>query len=201
MPSATAGWSSACARPRRRGAGPERPGRGGRALLLQAAGLQGRVRGRAPVHRRGVRAPSWRASSRADYKLRFHLAPPLLRGPRSGDRRARRSASTVPGCCPRSKLLARLKRLRGTALRPLRLHRRAAHRAATDRRLRGGVEELLGRPRARQPCARGPDRLAFPSRSAATATSRQRHLELARQREAELLAAYRAPVTRLTAAE
>ena len=44
---------------------PERPRRGGRALCLQADGLQGRVRGRAPLHRRHVPQRASAASSTA----------------------------------------------------------------------------------------------------------------------------------------
>ena len=90
-----AGRAGAAGRGRAR-AGPERARRGGRAQPLQAAGLQGRVRGRAALHRRRVPARSSRAV-RGRTKLRFHLAPPLLARarPASGELK---SAPTAPGC-------------------------------------------------------------------------------------------------------
>ncbi len=63
--SATGRWSIAYARPEARAAGGTRPDRRRRPQLLQAARDQGRVRSRAPVHRRRVRAPGRGARSRA----------------------------------------------------------------------------------------------------------------------------------------
>ena len=63
---ATRRWSSACARAEaERAPGLHRPRRGGGALLLQAAGLQGRVRGRAALHRRQLPEAEIERSSRA----------------------------------------------------------------------------------------------------------------------------------------
>ena len=92
---------------------------------LQADGLQGRVRGRAALHRRRVPRRSSSAQFEGDYKLEFHLAPPLLAAARSRRPASCRSAPTAPWMLQAFRLLARFKRLRGTALRSLRPHRRA----------------------------------------------------------------------------
>ena len=113
-PSATArawrAWprSSASRHPGRSG-----PRRGGRARLLQAAGLQGRVRGGAALRRA---RPSRRRSAEqfeARRKLEFHLAPPLLarRDKATGEPRKMRFGAWM---LPVFRLLAKGKRLRGT---------------------------------------------------------------------------------------
>ena len=79
---ATARSSTACAtrrRARRRRRHAAR--RGGRAQLLQAARDQGRVRGRAPVHGRRVRAAGRRGVRGRLPQLRYHFAPPLWAKP------------------------------------------------------------------------------------------------------------------------
>ncbi len=53
--------------------------RGGRALSVQADGLQGRVRGRAALYRRLLRQAGEAASFDGEQlRFEFHLAPPLL---------------------------------------------------------------------------------------------------------------------------
>ena len=105
-----------------------------------------------------------------------------------------RSATTGRGCCARSALLAKLRRLRGT---PFDIFGRSEERRTERRliaRIRGGDRRdprpastpanHAHRGRARQPAA---------SRSAASATSSWRNLAKAQARQAELLAAFRAP--------
>jgi indolepyruvate ferredoxin oxidoreductase len=132
-------------------------------------------------------------------QLRIHLAPPLwaARDPTTGELRKR---AYGPWILVAMRWLARLRRLRGTACDPFGY---SAERR-TERNLVGAyervVEELLSG-------------LGLDNHEVAVAIARipeqirgyghvkQRHLERARQREAELLAAYRAPSARLTAAE
>ncbi len=75
----------------RQGAGPMRPGRGGRPLPVQADGLQGRVRGGAALRRSGefLRQVAEARSTASACASTFHLAPPLLarRDPRTGEPR------------------------------------------------------------------------------------------------------------------
>ena len=69
--------STRCAPPRRRWASTQAD-RGGGALPVQADGLQGRVRGRAPAHRPRLPRPRSTRMFEGDYKLNYHLAPPLI---------------------------------------------------------------------------------------------------------------------------
>ena len=59
-------------------AGPDRPRRGGGAQLRQAAGLQGRVRGGAALSPTTAFQAQLSSQFEGDYKLKFHLAPPLF---------------------------------------------------------------------------------------------------------------------------
>jgi indolepyruvate ferredoxin oxidoreductase len=54
-----------------------RPVRGGRALPVQADGLQGRVRGGPPAHRPGLPGRAGRQFPHG-YSVKYNLAPPLL---------------------------------------------------------------------------------------------------------------------------
>ena len=87
---ATARWSSkAKAAEAAKAPGQDRARRGGRALPVQADGLQGRVRGRAALHRRRIPAQQVAREFDGDnLRFEFHLAPPLLARTRHGDRRA-----------------------------------------------------------------------------------------------------------------
>ena len=67
------------------GQGLDRAGRSGRALLLQAAGLQGRVRGRAPVRRSGFHGEGQGAVRR---RLQAALPPRAAAARRSATRKA-----------------------------------------------------------------------------------------------------------------
>ena len=99
----------------REGAGPERARRGGRALSVQADGLQGRVRGRAALHRRQFPRAGRRTSSTAtSSRFEFHLAPPLLRARTTGDRRAAEDELRPVDAAARSGCSRSFKFLRGT---------------------------------------------------------------------------------------
>ncbi len=132
-------------------------------------------------------------------KLRIHLAPPLLaaRDPATGELQKR---AYGPWMLTAMGWLARLKRLRGTAFDPFGY---SAERR-TERALIGAyeqvVEELLGglsldNHELAVEIARVPEQIRGYGHVKA------RHLRAAKAREAELLAAFRAPATRLTAAE
>jgi indolepyruvate ferredoxin oxidoreductase len=132
-------------------------------------------------------------------KLRIHLAPPLLaaRDPETGHLKKRAYGRWMLRAM---KHLARFKRLRGTPFDPFGY---SAERRL-ERRLIAEYERLIEEALA----ALGPE-----SYDAAVALARlpeqirgfghvkDRHLETAKQREAELLAALRAPAARLSAAE
>jgi indolepyruvate ferredoxin oxidoreductase len=132
-------------------------------------------------------------------KLRIHLAPPLLaaRDPETGHLKKR---AYGPWMLRAMKHLARFKRLRGTPFDPFgysaerRLERRliAAYEVA--------IEESLA--------ALGPENYdaavalaRLPEQIRGFGHVKDRHLKAAKQREAELLAALRAPAARLSAAE
>ena len=69
-----------------------------------------------------------------DYKTRrYHLAPPPIAKQERQGRAAKQRFG--PWMRRRSRVLARLKGLRGTRVRPVRPHRRAPHRARADRRV------------------------------------------------------------------
>ena len=152
--------------------GLDRPDRSRGALRLQADGLQGRVRSRAPVHHRRFR----KARAR-DLRRRLQAATSTSR------RRCSASATPTATCVKREygpwvftafKLLKRLKFLRGSAVRSVRQDRRAAHGAPADRRLPRHHRGAARRPEPGQPRAGGRDRARARSTSAATATSRKR---------------------------
>ncbi|MDF2781690.1 MAG: pyruvate ferredoxin/flavodoxin oxidoreductase, partial [Geminicoccaceae bacterium] len=132
-------------------------------------------------------------------RLRIHLAPPLWAAcdPTTGELRKR---AYGPWILVAMRWLAKLRRLRGTAFDPFGY---SAERR-TERRLIGAYEEVvdelltglgLDNHELAVAIARIPEQIR------GYGHVKQRHLERARQREAELLAAYRTPSTRLTAAE
>ena len=88
---------------------PAADARGG-AQPAQADDLQGRVRGRAPLHRRQLPRRSSRSSSKATSKLEFHMAPPLLARPKNGQppKKMRLGAWMLPAlkCWPRASACA-----------------------------------------------------------------------------------------------
>ena len=140
-----------------------------------------------------------RSQFEGDYRLEFHLAPPTLakRDPQTGHLRKR---AFGPWVLRGFGVLARLRFLRGTPLDPF---GRTPERR-TERRLieeyRQTVDELL----------RGLDHdnhglaveiARIPGQIRGYGHVKERHLAEAKRREAELLAAFREPAPRATAAE
>jgi indolepyruvate ferredoxin oxidoreductase len=126
-----------------------------------------------------------------DYKLNLHLAPPLWakNDPVTGEPRKR---SFGPWMLGAMRFLARMKLLRGTALDPFGY----ASERRTERRLiedyRAVIEELLGSlDRERLPLAA--EIAAIPSHIRGFGHIKMENLARAREREAELLARWRAP--------
>ncbi len=169
----------------------DRPHRGRGALRVQADGLQGRVRSRAPVHQRRLPGASWSSSSTATTSCKFHLAPPLLAKKDAQGRLIKQEFG--PWVFTAFKWLAKLRFLRGGAFDIF---------GRTDERKmeRQLIERLL--PHHRRPARQAGPRAtstwpprspAFRSTSAATATSRKTHLHKAKAREAELLKEWEQP--------
>ena len=148
--------STRCARPKPRKAGGHAPDRGGGALPLQADGLQGRVRGRAPAHRPARSSQKIGGQFEGDYKLKYHLAPPLLA--KRNDKGELVKQKFGPWMLTAFGVLAKLKGLRGT---PFDIFGRTEERK-TERALIGEyqatVDELLAHAECRQPGAGGRDR-------------------------------------------
>ena len=122
--------------------GEDDPRDGGRTFALQADGHQGRVRGRAALHRRRIRQAASRAVRSWD-RLEFNLAPPLLasRDRRTGHLKKQRFGGWMFSAF---RILAWLKFLRGTFLDPF---RRAAERR-WERRATCGLRERARHDRA-----------------------------------------------------
>jgi indolepyruvate ferredoxin oxidoreductase len=131
-------------------------------------------------------------------KLELHLAPPLLapRDPATGHLKKR---AYGPWIFTAMKYLARMKRLRGRWLDPF------GHSAErrTERRLIADyetvIEELLAKLSADN-YGLAVEIAQIPEQIRGYGHVKQRHLAAARRREAELLAAFRAPDPGLTAA-
>ena len=153
--------------------GEHRARRGGRALLLQAAGEQGRVRGRAAVRRERLRAARRRA-----VRGRLHAAlPPRAAAPRQARSRrpaSRRKRSLRPVDAEGVRACSReCGSYRGTLLDVFGRSAERKTRARADRRVRGAGRRDPRGPRAAQPRARRRARAASRTASAATATSRR----------------------------
>ncbi|HEX5794470.1 MAG TPA: indolepyruvate ferredoxin oxidoreductase family protein, partial [Geminicoccaceae bacterium] len=133
-------------------------------------------------------------------RLRIHLAPPLwatTRDPATGELQKR---AYGPWILVAMGWLARLRRLRGTAFDPFGY---SAERR-TERGLIGAYEEVVEELLAGLGLDNHEVAVAIariPEQIRGYGDVKQRHLEQARRREAELLEAYRAPSARLTAAE
>ena len=153
----------------------------------------------ARLHSDGSFMKQVRERFEGDFKLTFHLAPPLVasRDAESGELQKRAYGSWMMGVF---KVLARLKGLRGT---PFDVFGYAAERRM-ERRLIGEyettVEELLG--------GLGPDThglaveiAALPEIMRGFGHVKERNVVAAKAREAELLGAFRDPAPRATAAE
>ena len=127
-----------------------------------------------------------------DWKLRFHLAPPLLERPDpvTGEPKKRSLRPVDAARLPR--LLARLKRLRGTRLDPFgyTADRRAERQLIPD--YEALIEEILQRPDAGQAMPPRSSWPRYPTGSAASARSRSASSRTPSKREAELLEAFRA---------
>jgi indolepyruvate ferredoxin oxidoreductase len=134
-----------------------------------------------------------------DYKVTFHLAPPLFadRDPTTGQLQKREYGAWV---MPMFRILASLKRLRGTRLDPFGY----TGERRTERRLiveyRATVETLLAT------LDQGNHALAVqiaevPESMRGFGHVKEKNVRLARQREASLLASYRNPAAQAAAAE
>ncbi|HSJ96147.1 MAG TPA: DUF6537 domain-containing protein, partial [Myxococcota bacterium] len=131
------------------------------------------------------------AQFEGDYRLKLHLAPPLWArtDPATGEPRKR---AFGPWMLRAMAVLARLRFLRGTALDPFGYSEERATERRLPRKYRAIVEELLG--------GVSPERLglaveiaALPELIRGYGPVKARHLALAREREAELLALWREP--------
>jgi indolepyruvate ferredoxin oxidoreductase len=134
-----------------------------------------------------------------DFTLEFHLAPPLLSRPDPYTGTPKK-IGFGPWMFRAFKLLARLKRLRGT---PFDIFGRTAERR-TERQLIGDYEALIREIAA----ALGADNHALavaiaeiPQQIRGFGHVKLRNLKAAREREASLLAAFRNPAPAVTAAE
>ncbi len=134
-----------------------------------------------------------------DFRLEFHLAPPLFarRDPATGELLKR---GYGPWVFAAFRLLARLKRLRGT---PFDMFGRTAERKH-ERRLIADYQAVI----AELAAALTPDNHALaveiarvPERIRGYGHVKERNLAAAKAREAALLAAFRSPASRATAAE
>jgi indolepyruvate ferredoxin oxidoreductase len=134
-----------------------------------------------------------------DFTLRFHLAPPLMapRDPATG-RLIKREFG--PWMLPLFRILAGLKRLRGT---PFDIFGKTAERRM-ERRLIGEyealIEEVLGKLNT-QNHALALQLAQIPERIRGFGHIKERNVAEAKAREAELLAAFRAPAVERAAAE
>ena len=126
-----------------------------------------------------------------DFRLKFHLAPPLFasRDPKTGHLIKQEFGAWM---LPAFRLLAKLKALRGTRLRPLRLHQGAQDRAGADRRIRGAGRRAAGRPHAANH-ALAVRLAAVPDDIKGYGHVKDAHLEKAKRKQAELLSQWRNP--------
>jgi len=133
-----------------------------------------------------------------DVRLTFHLAPPFLARPRPGETEPRKM-TFGPWMLKAFGLLARLKRLRGTALDPFgRTHERRQERA-----LIGEYEGMIEEAIARMGSARVEDLaeyLSLPEAIRGFGPVKERAIERFRERRAEILARPAAPQPRPLAA-
>ena len=140
-----------------------------------------------------------RAQFEGDYKLRFHLAPPLVaaRDLETGHLKKR---TYGPWMLSAFKVLARLRRLRGTPFDPF---GRTAERRA-ERRLiekyEALIDELLS-GLSPETHALAVELASIPEHIRGYGHIKERHMAEAKARETELLAAFRHPPAHRTAAE
>jgi indolepyruvate ferredoxin oxidoreductase len=134
-----------------------------------------------------------------DFTLKFHLAPPLMapRDPETG-RLIKREFG--PWMMPAFRLLASLKRLRGTAFDIFGKteERKMERRLITE--YEAIVEEILA-ALTPQNHALAVQLASLPERIRGFGHVKERNIKESKAREAELIAAFRAPVTERAAAE
>jgi indolepyruvate ferredoxin oxidoreductase len=139
------------------------------------------------------------AQFEGDYRLEFHLAPPLgsPRDPETGHLKKRRFG---PWVLRAFRLLARLKRLRGTRLDIFgySAERKRERQLIAD--YESVVEELI-QGLSHDSHALAVEIARMPEQIRGYGHVKEAHLERAKKREAELLAAFRAPTSTRTAAE
>ena len=134
-----------------------------------------------------------------DYKLRFHLAPPLVarRNPETGHLIKREFG---PWLMPAFRMLARLRWLRGT---PFDIFGYSAERRQ-ERQLIADYERLMDEVLSRlAPDNHGPavGLASIPEHIRGFGHVKERHITEAKAREAELIEAFRKPEARKSAAE
>jgi indolepyruvate ferredoxin oxidoreductase len=138
------------------------------------------------------------AQFEGDYKLHFHLAPPLLakRDPVTGELRKREYG---PWIFSAFRLLARLRGLRGTALDIFGY----TEERRTERQLIGDYEQLIGEIVERLSAANhalAVEIAAIPEEIRGYGHIKLRNLETAKAKQEKLLAQLRAPEERRVAA-
>ena len=131
-----------------------------------------------------------------DFKLNFHLAPPLL--PQKNDKGELQKQKFGPFMLTVFKGLARLKGLRGTALDVFGYSEERKEERALIAEYRASVDELLGALSVSAASARQPERLALalsiariPEQIRGFGHVKARHLKAARQNWAAQLAEFR----------
>ena len=144
-------WSRRCARPSRRPARPASPKRW-RATMPSCWPTRTSTRWRGSMPRSAFQA-QLDQQFEGDYRLKFHLAPPLFasRDPKTGHLMKQEFGAWM---LPAFRLLAKLKGLRGTKLDPFGYTARAQDRARADRRIRGAGRRTAGRSHVGQSRAR-----------------------------------------------
>ena len=167
--------------------------RGGRALPVQADGLQGRVRGRAAAHRPGLPGQGRGAVRRRDgkdYKLAYHLAPPLIAKQNAkGELQKQRFGPWMLSA------FRRARQAEGPArhgVRSVRPHRGAPRRARADRaNTATAIDELL-RGAAAGNLGLATEIARIPEEIRGYGHVKERHLAAARPKWDALMAAWRA---------
>ncbi|HUK06356.1 MAG TPA: indolepyruvate ferredoxin oxidoreductase family protein [Stellaceae bacterium] len=139
------------------------------------------------------------AQFQGDYKLQFHLAPPLWapRDPATGELQKQSYGAWV---MPLFRVLARLKRLRGTKFDPFGY---SAERRV-ERQLVGEYEAVVAKLMARLTAENhtlAVEIARLPQQIRGYGHVKERARERVKQRQAELLAAFLAPAPTATAAE
>jgi indolepyruvate ferredoxin oxidoreductase len=133
-----------------------------------------------------------------DYRLKFHLAPPIFNQPDPRTGEATKS-EFGPWMMSAFRVLAKLKRLRGTPLDPFGMTEERKTERRLIREYEATVDELLGRL-ARDNHTLAVQIAAVPERIRGFGHVKRRHLQEAKKKEAELLGAFRASLPAAKAA-